>query len=103
MCALAIDTENPGKITQFLGDLVTTLGSVPGNPPPPLNGTWEGLLLEDGYQSQKPTYGQDIAISSPQVLQLTGPIVNAPVSADPVIMAKIWGGTPPRLRPAPRC
>ena len=37
VCALAVDTENPGKITQFLGDLVSTLESVSGNPPPPLN------------------------------------------------------------------
>jgi hypothetical protein len=91
VCALAVDTEDPQKITQYLGDLATTLVSAT----PDNNGTWAGLLVEDGYQSQKPTYGQDIAISSPQVLQMTGPITNAPVSADPVILAKIWGGTPP--------
>jgi hypothetical protein len=88
VCILAVDTEDPQKITETMWDSVTPLGG--GN-----NGTWEGLMVEDGYQSQKPTYGQDIAVSSPQVVQMTGPVINAPVSADPVIMAKIWGGAPP--------
>jgi hypothetical protein len=89
VCALAVGTQDPGRITQFLGDFVTTLENASGN-----NGTSEGLLVEDGYESPKPTYGQDITICSPQVLQLTGPVVNSPGSANPVIMARIWGGTP---------
>jgi hypothetical protein len=90
VCALGVDTEDPQKIIQYLGDLTTTLEIATGN-----DGTWEALLVEDGYKSQKPTYGPDITISVPPMLTMTGPIINAPITPDPTIMAKIWGGTPP--------
>ncbi|HTW78232.1 MAG TPA: hypothetical protein VME23_01685 [Terracidiphilus sp.] len=78
VCMLAMDSQDPVKVVETLTD---------GSPlPGGNNGTWEGLLVEDHYQSQKPTYGQDIAIDSSQVLQFTGPIINAPVAADPAIV-----------------
>jgi len=79
-----IDTENPGKIVQTLTD-GTALPD--GN-----SGNWEGLLVSDGYQSQLPSYGQDISIASPQALDLSGPVIMAPVAVSPVILARIDGG-----------
>ena len=63
-CMLTVDTEHPGKIVETLAD-----GSAL---PPGYNGNWEGLLVSDGYQSQTPSYGQDIGIASPQALTLSG-------------------------------
>ena len=63
-CMLTVDTENPGKIVETLADGSALPG---GN-----NGNWEGLLVSDGYQSQTPSYGQDIGIASPQALTLSG-------------------------------
>ena len=82
-CMLTIDTENPGKILETLVD-----GSAlpDGN-----NGNWEGLLVSDGYQSQRPSYGQDIGIASPQALKLSGPVVMAPIAAGSGILARING------------
>ena len=63
-CMLTIDTEKDGKIAETLTN---------GHPlPAPNNGNWEGLLVEDGYQAQSPSYGQDIGIASPQALTLSG-------------------------------
>ncbi len=88
-CMLAVDTENPGQILQTLVD-----GSaLPGSN----NGNWEGLLVSDGYQSQTPSYGQDIGIASPQALKLSGPVIMAPIAAGPGILARIGrsAGTSP--------
>ena len=66
-CTLILDASNPGTIEEF---------------PVTLPGTrkWAGLLVEDGYRPQWPSYGPDISIASPQSLQLSGPVVTAPVS-----------------------
>jgi hypothetical protein len=61
-CTLTLDASNPGTIEESTGDL------------------WAGLLVEDGYRPQWPSYGPDISIASPQSLQLSGPVVTAPVS-----------------------
>jgi hypothetical protein len=60
-CTLTLDAINPGTITESTGEL------------------WAGLLVEDGYRPQWPSYGPDISIASPQSLQLSGPVVTAPV------------------------
>jgi hypothetical protein len=59
-CMLTVATENPGKFleTQMDGSAL----------PNKSNGNWEGLLVSDGYQTQMPSYGQDIGIASPQAL-----------------------------------
>ena len=82
-CILTVDTAKPGKILETFVD-----GSAL-----PDNGNWEGLLVSDGYQSQTPSYGQDIGISSPQALRLSGPIVMAPIVALPGIPMRINGGS----------
>jgi hypothetical protein len=87
---LTVGTENPGKILQALLD-----GSALPNGN---NGNWEGLLVSDGYQSQTPSYGQDVGIASPQTLKLNGPIVMSPIAARSGILARINGrsaGAPP--------
>jgi hypothetical protein len=62
-CILTIDPENPGEIVQTLAN---------GAPlPDGNNGNWKGLLVSDGYQSQVPSYGQDIGIATPPVLTLS--------------------------------
>ncbi len=62
-CMLTVDPQNPGKIVETLAN---------GGPLPNGNsGNWEGLLVSDGYQSQVPSYGQDIGIASPQALNVT--------------------------------
>src|SRR4029077_5805793 len=77
--------ENPGRILETLAD---------GSALPKGNiGNWEGLLVSDGYQSQVPSYGQDIGIAAPQALKLSGPIVMAPIAAGPGILARIKGGS----------
>ncbi|MGI5518820.1 hypothetical protein [Streptomyces sp. CA-106131] len=81
-CMLTVDTEKPGKILETLAD---------GSALPGGNGNWAGLLVSDGYQSQMPSYGQDIAIAAPQAVQLSGPIVMAPIAAGPSIQARIKG------------
>jgi hypothetical protein len=83
-CMLTVATKNPGKIVETLVD-GTSLPD--GN-----NENWEGLLVSDGYQSQMPSYGQDIGIASPQSLKLSGPIVMAPIAVSPGILARIKGG-----------
>jgi hypothetical protein len=84
-CMLTVATENPGKILEILVD-----GSaLPSNN----NGNWEGLLVSDGYQTQMPSYGQDIGIAWPQALKLSGPIVIAPIAAGSGILARIKGGS----------
>ena len=74
-CMLTIDTEKYGKFTETLTDGRALPG---GN-----NGNWEGLLVEDGYQTQSPSYGQDIGIASPQALTLSGkPVIMVPATPD---------------------
>jgi hypothetical protein len=80
-CVLTVDTESPGEILQTLADGTALPG---GN-----NGKWEGLLVSDGYQSQTPSYGQDIGIASPQALTLNGPVVMAPIAAGGNVLARI--------------
>jgi hypothetical protein len=72
-CMLTIDTEKYGKFTETLTD-----GShLPGGN----NGNWEGLLVEDGYASQTPIYGQDISIASAQALTVSGkPVILVPAT-----------------------
>jgi hypothetical protein len=79
-CMLTIDAKDPGRIleTEVNGSALPT----------PEKGYWEGLLVSDGYQSQMPSYGQDIGIASPQALKLSGPVVMAPTAADPAILAR---------------
>ena len=84
-CVLTVDTEKPGEILQTLAD-----GSgLPDNN----NGKWEGLLVSDGYQSQTPSYGQDIGIASPQALTLSGPVVMAPIAASANGVARMSVGS----------
>jgi len=67
-CTLVLDSSNPGEISEYS---VTKAVS---------RGTWAGLLVEDGYQAQWPSYGPDISIASPQSLALTGPVVTGPIA-----------------------
>src|SRR5216684_7082904 len=69
-CTLILDASNPGTIEEFS---TTRKGASTGD-------KWAGLLVEDGYRPQWPSYGPDISIASPQSLQLSGPMVTAPVS-----------------------
>lgn len=93
---LTIDTENPGKIMQTLAD-----GSAlpTDDKESTVNGTWEGLLVSDGYQKQVPSYGQDIGIASPQALTLSGPVVMAPVVAGPEIAVRLYRRSAPGAAP----
>jgi hypothetical protein len=91
-CVLTLDTDNPGPIVETLADGSALPG---GN-----NGDWEGLLVSDGYQSQTPSYGQDIGIASPQALKLSGPVVMAPIAASPGIMSLISGRSAGAAPPA---
>jgi hypothetical protein len=63
-CTLTVDARNPGRISQS-----------------PEGGSWAGLLVEDGYRPQWPSYGPDIGIASPQSVQLneisTSPIIDS--------------------------
>ena len=68
-CTLTLDAGNPGTIEEFS----ITKGTSTGD-------QWAGLLVEDGYRPQWPSYGSDISIASPQSLQLSGPVVTVPVS-----------------------
>jgi hypothetical protein len=77
-CTLVLDASNPGIIEEFS----TTMGKSTGD-------KWAGLLVEDGYRPQWPSYGPDISIASPQSLQLSGPIVTAPVSVSAGPTAKM--------------
>jgi hypothetical protein len=65
-CTLVFDASNPGTIVENSA----TFGQE----------NWAGLLVSDGYKTQWPSYGPDISIASPQSLQLSGPVVTAPVS-----------------------
>jgi hypothetical protein len=85
-CVLTVDTKNPGKILQELTDGC----ALPGGK----NGNWQGLLVSDGYERQRPSYGPDIAIASPQELQLSGPIIMAPIAVGPRVLARITGHSP---------
>ncbi len=69
-CTLILDASNPGTIEEFS---TTRKGASTGD-------KWAGLLVEDGYRPQWPSYGPDISIASPQSLQLSGPVVTEPVS-----------------------
>ena len=82
-CTLTLDASNPGTIEESTGDI------------------WAGLLVEDGYRPQWPSYGPDISIASPQSLQLSGPVVTAPVlvNAGPA-MAKMDSRPRPGSPPA---
>jgi hypothetical protein len=82
-CTLTFDASNPGIITESTGEL------------------WAGLLVEDGYRPQWPSYGPDISIASLQSLQLSGPVVTAPVlvNAGPA-MAKMDSRARPGSPPA---
>jgi hypothetical protein len=71
-CTLVLDSSNPGVIKEYS---VTNKNSDLGS--------WAGLLVEDGYRPQWPSYGPDISIASPQSLQLTGPVVTGPISVLP--------------------
>jgi hypothetical protein len=77
-CVLRIpDISNPGEIGEFAIDPSTgEMLPLPNNN----NDKWAGLLVEDGYRPQWPSYGPDISIASPQSLQLSGPVATAPVS-----------------------
>jgi hypothetical protein len=84
-CMLTIDTEKYGKFVETLTDGRALPG---GN-----NGNWEGLLVEDGYQAQSPSYGQDIGIASPQALTLSGkPVIMVPATPDRRILERPGGG-----------
>jgi hypothetical protein len=72
-CTLVFDAGNPGTIVE------TSLTQGQEN--------WAGLLVSDGYQPQWPSYGPDISIASPQSLQLSGPVVTAPISVRAATMA----------------
>jgi len=65
-CTLVLDASNPGTIVQTS----KTKGTE----------SWAGLLVSDGYSPQWPSYGPDISIASPQSVQLSGPVVMAPIS-----------------------
>ena len=85
-CILTVATENPGKILQTLID---------GSPlPNDNNGNWEGLLVEDGYSAQTPSYGQDIGVASLQSITVEGkPIVTAPTVPSGGIVARLRNGS----------
>jgi hypothetical protein len=84
-CMLTIDTEKYGKFVETLSDGTTLPG---GN-----NGNWEGMLVEDGYQAQSPSYGQDIGIASPQALTLSGkPVIMVPATPDRRVLERPGGG-----------
>ncbi|MEO6800584.1 MAG: DUF5050 domain-containing protein [Rhodanobacter sp.] len=68
-CTLVVDTSNPGAIPEYS----TTQGKPTGD-------HWAGLLVADGYTPQWPSYGPDISIAQPQSLQLSGPVVTAPIA-----------------------
>ena len=95
-CMLTIDTENPGKILQTLADGSALPNDDKGNT---VDGTWEGLLVSDGYQKQVPSYGQDIGIASPQALTLSGPVVMAPIAAGPDLAARMYRRSAPAASP----
>ena len=83
-CMLTIDTEKYGKFVETLKD---------GSPlPEDRHGNWEGLLVSDGYQTQAPSYGQDISIASPQALTLSGkPVILVAATASRGIRARASG------------
>jgi hypothetical protein len=68
-CMLTIDTEKYGKFMETLTDG----NHLPGGN----NGNWEGLLVEDGYASQAPSYGQDTP-HRPPPQQTTTPATSRP-------------------------
>ena len=84
-CMLTIDTEKAGKVVETLKDGSQLPGGNDGN--------WEGLLVEDGYQAQSPSYGQDIGVASPQALTLSGkPVILVPATPDRGSLARVSNG-----------
>ena len=84
-CTLTIDTGKPGEIVETLADGSQLPGGNDGN--------WEGLLVEDGYQAQSPSCGQDIGVASPQALTLSGkPVILVPATPGRGSLARIGNG-----------
>jgi len=70
VCILVVDSESQ-KIVE-----ITSEGMSLGN--------WDCLLVEDGYYTKPPTYGQDLEIASPPALTLDGkPVVTVPTAVNP--------------------
>jgi hypothetical protein len=92
VCILVVDNETQ-KIEETFSDTTTPL---PGNP------YWDGLLVEDGYKTKEPSYGQDLGVASPLAVTLDGkPVVMVPTAVDPSSLPQLAGGQhPERARAA---